>query len=54
LIAIVIQQAWVFIGVLVQLKIPGILEHRHPEIPLLQAGAGMDIAGRGFEELFED
>jgi hypothetical protein len=28
---------------------PGIPEHMHSEIALLQAGAGMDVAGRGFE-----
>ncbi|HEY2021738.1 HD domain-containing protein [Paraburkholderia sp.] len=28
---------------------PGIPEHMHPEIALVQAGAGMDVAGRGFE-----
>lgn len=29
---------------------PGIPEHMHPEIFLVQAGAGMDVAGRGYEE----
>ncbi|GGC88846.1 HD domain-containing protein [Undibacterium terreum] len=29
---------------------PGIPEHMHPEIALVQAGAGMDVAGRGFEQ----
>lgn len=29
---------------------PGIPEHMHAEIALLQTGAGMDVAGRGFEE----
>ena len=32
---------------------PGIPEHMHAEIALVQAGAGMDVAGRGFE-LFTD
>jgi hypothetical protein len=32
---------------------PGIPEHMHPEIALVQAGAGMDMAGRGYE-LFTD
>jgi len=32
---------------------PGIPEHMHSEIALVQAGAGMDVAGRGFE-LFTD
>lgn len=30
---------------------PGIPEHMHPEICLVQAGAGMDMAGRGYEAL---
>ncbi|WP_051376704.1 HD domain-containing protein [Burkholderia sp. WSM2232] len=30
---------------------PGIPEHMHGEIALVQAGAGMDVAGRGFDEL---
>lgn len=29
---------------------PGIPEHMHGEIALVQAGAGMDVAGRGFDE----
>ncbi len=28
---------------------PGVPEHLHPEIALLQAGAGIDVAGRGFQ-----
>lgn len=28
---------------------PGIPEHMHAEIALVQAGAGMDVAGRGFD-----
>jgi hypothetical protein len=32
---------------------PGIPEHMHPEIALVQAGAGMDMAGRGFETFTE-
>lgn len=28
---------------------PGIPEHMHPEISLVQAGAGMDMAGRNYE-----
>jgi HD domain len=32
---------------------PGIPEHMHGEIALVQAGAGMDVAGRGFEEFSE-
>lgn len=33
---------------------PGIPEHMHGEIALLQAGAGMDVAGRGFGALTEE
>lgn len=33
---------------------PGIPEHMHPEIALLQAGAGMDVAGRGFEQFADE
>lgn len=33
---------------------PGIPEHMHPEIALLQAGAGMDVAGRGFEQFSDE
>jgi hypothetical protein len=29
---------------------PGIPEHMHPEIALVQAGAGMDVVGRAYEE----
>ncbi|QET03971.1 HD domain-containing protein (plasmid) [Cupriavidus pauculus] len=29
---------------------PGIPEHLHPEIALVQAGAGMDVAGRGYDD----
>ncbi|WP_426230387.1 HD domain-containing protein [Pararhizobium sp. DWP3-4] len=29
---------------------PGIPEHMHPEIFLVQSGAGMDVAGRGYDE----
>jgi hypothetical protein len=32
---------------------PGIPEHMHGEIALVQAGAGMDVAGRGFDEFSE-
>jgi hypothetical protein len=32
---------------------PGIPEHMHGEIALMQAGAGMDVAGRGFDEFSE-
>ncbi len=32
---------------------PGIPEHMHPEIFLVQAGAGMDVAGRGYEGFSE-
>ncbi|MFJ2686995.1 HD domain-containing protein [Pseudomonas sp. NPDC087342] len=33
---------------------PGIPQHMHPEIALLQAGAGMDVAGRGFEQFTDE
>ncbi|GAB3436010.1 HD domain-containing protein [Massilia solisilvae] len=33
---------------------PGIPEHMHPEIRLVQAGAGMDMAGRGYEDFTEE
>ncbi|AQH03143.1 phosphohydrolase [Burkholderia sp. KK1] len=33
---------------------PGIPEHMHGEIALVQAGAGMDVAGRGFEHFTEE
>jgi hypothetical protein len=33
---------------------PGIPEHMHPEICLVQAGAGMDMAGRGYEDVPDD
>ena len=29
---------------------PGIPEHMHPEIALVQAGAGMDMIGRGYDD----
>jgi hypothetical protein len=29
---------------------PGIPEHMHPEIALVQAGAGLDMTGRGLDE----
>jgi hypothetical protein len=32
---------------------PGIPEHMRGEIALMQAGAGMDVAGRGFDEFSE-
>jgi len=33
---------------------PGIPEHMHPEIALVQAGAGLDISGRGYELLKDE
>jgi hypothetical protein len=33
---------------------PGIPEHMHPEIALMQAGAGMDMAGRDHDQFTED
>jgi hypothetical protein len=32
---------------------PGIPEHMHGEIALVQAGAGMDVTGRGFDDFTE-
>ncbi|HWI39654.1 MAG TPA: HD domain-containing protein [Burkholderiales bacterium] len=33
---------------------PGIPEHLHAEIALLQAGAGMDVVGRGYEHFTDE
>jgi hypothetical protein len=33
---------------------PGIPEHMHPEISLVQVGAGMDIAGRNYEHFTDE
>jgi hypothetical protein len=33
---------------------PGIPEHMHPEIALVQAGAGMDVVGRGYDKFTDD
>jgi hypothetical protein len=33
---------------------PGIPEHMHPEISLVQVGAGMDMAGRNYEQFTTD
>jgi hypothetical protein len=33
---------------------PGIPEHMHPEIALVQAGAGMDVAGRGYDHFTDE
>jgi HD domain-containing protein len=33
---------------------PGIPEHMHPEIALVQAGAGMDVVGRGYEQFTDE
>jgi hypothetical protein len=33
---------------------PGIPEHMHPEIALLQSGAGMDVAGRAYHDFTEE
>lgn len=45
-----VQKVWLAIALHTT---PGIPEHMHAEISLVQAGAGMDIAGRNFE-LFTD
>ena len=33
---------------------PGIPEHMHPVVALVQAGAGMDVAGRGYDHFTDD
>jgi hypothetical protein len=33
---------------------PGIPEHMHPEIALLQAGAGMDVVGHGYDHFTDE
>jgi HD superfamily phosphodiesterase len=33
---------------------PGIPEHMHPEIALVQAGAAMDVVGRGYHDLADE
>jgi hypothetical protein len=33
---------------------PGIPEHMHPEIALVQAGAGMDVVGRAYDHFTDD
>ncbi len=33
---------------------PGIPQHMHPEIALVQAGAGMDVAGRGYDQFTDE
>jgi HD superfamily phosphodiesterase len=33
---------------------PGIPEHLHPEIALVQSGAGMDVVGRGFDDFTQE
>lgn len=33
---------------------PGIPEHMHPEIALVQAGAAMDVVGRGYEHFTDE
>jgi hypothetical protein len=33
---------------------PGIPEHMHPEIALIQAGAGMDVVGRAYDQFTDD
>jgi hypothetical protein len=33
---------------------PGIPEHMHPEIALVQAGAGMDVAGRNYDHFTDE
>ena len=33
---------------------PGIPEHMHPQIALVQAGAGMDVVGRAYDQFTDD
>jgi HD superfamily phosphodiesterase len=42
-----IEKAWAAIALHTT---PGIPEHMHPEIALVQAGAGMDVAGRNYDQ----
>ena len=46
-----VQKVWTAIALHTT---PGIPEHMHPEVALVQAGAGMDVAGRGFEGFTEE
>ena len=46
-----IENVWTAIALHTTLGIP---EHMHPEIALLQAGAGMDVAGRGYDHFSDD
>ncbi|HWX48405.1 MAG TPA: HD domain-containing protein [Roseomonas sp.] len=42
-----IEKAWMAVALHTT---PGIPEHMHSEIALVQAGAGMDVAGRGYDQ----
>jgi hypothetical protein len=46
-----IEKAWTAIALHTT---PGIPEYMHPEIALVQAGAGMDVAGRGYDYFTEE
>lgn len=46
-----VERAWLAIALHTT---PGIPEHMHPEIALVQAGAGMDMAGRGYEHFTDE
>jgi hypothetical protein len=46
-----IETVWNAIALLTT---PGIPEHMHPQIALVQAGAAMDVVGRGYEHFADD
>jgi hypothetical protein len=46
-----IEKVWIAIALHTT---PGIPEHMQPEIALVQAGAGMDIAGRGYDQFTDE
>jgi HD domain len=46
-----IQMVWTAIALHTT---PGIPEHMHPEIALVQAGAGMDVVGRAYDDFTDE
>jgi hypothetical protein len=46
-----VEKVWIAIALHTT---PGIPEYMHSEIALVQAGAGMDVAGRGFEQFTDE
>jgi hypothetical protein len=46
-----IEKVWIAIALHTT---PGIPEYMHPEIALVQAGAGMDVAGRGYDHFTDE